>query len=152
MDRKHRRAKVMESRLRLGQFVTERRGAQFEEVWQDGYAFTEINKKLKQINLEKEEIARSSQLLRKRKPSTVGLSASKKQQSQSSTNLAAAVGVVQLNSNSNDGFARPDPPKEYSFSLVGGWKRDETSGCLHLGSPLKNITSKTRYIDCGRSS
>lgn len=100
----------MENRLRLGQFVTERRGAQFEEVWQDGYAFAEINKKLQQINAEKEEIARSSQILRKRKPSVSGPS-SKKQQSSSS--LSAAVAVVQLNcSNSNDGFAKPDPPKE----------------------------------------
>lgn len=34
----------MENQLRLGQFRTERRGATFEEVWTDGYAFAEIAK------------------------------------------------------------------------------------------------------------
>lgn len=40
----------MQNRLRLGQFVTQRVGAQFQENWTDGYAFQELsrygNKKL----------------------------------------------------------------------------------------------------------
>lgn len=102
----------MEDRLRLGQFVTERRGAHFEEIWNDGYAFNEVHKKLAAINAEREEIARASQLLRKRKPSTSSLSSmtsggaasssgtgsgggsSKKQQQQYP---AAALGVGQIN-------------------------------------------------------
>uniref|UniRef100_A0A915I402 Protein kinase domain-containing protein n=1 Tax=Romanomermis culicivorax TaxID=13658 RepID=A0A915I402_ROMCU len=92
MERKQRRSKVMEDRLRLGQFVTERRGAHFEEVWQDGYAFHEINKKLQQINAEKEEISRSSQSLRKRKPTPVGQTTGGKQ-----SKAAAAAAAAQQN-------------------------------------------------------
>lgn len=110
MERKQRRAKVMEDRLRLGQFVTERRGAHYEEVWVDGYAFMEINKKLQLINSERDEISRASQSLRKRKPTASGPSTSRRSQQQQNS----AIGVVQFNcnSNSNDGFAKPDTPKE----------------------------------------
>ncbi len=59
----------MEDRLRLGQFDSVRRGVNFEEIWNDGFAFTEVQKKLQLINAERDEMARASQLLRKRKPS-----------------------------------------------------------------------------------
>ncbi|ESO82225.1 hypothetical protein LOTGIDRAFT_176304, partial [Lottia gigantea] len=36
------RQKCMENRLRLGQFVTQRQGAQFVENWVDGWAFTDL--------------------------------------------------------------------------------------------------------------
>lgn len=32
----------MQNRLRLGQFVTQRVGATFQENWTDGYAFQEL--------------------------------------------------------------------------------------------------------------
>lgn len=100
----------MEDRLRLGQFVTERRGAHYEEAWVDGYVFLEINKKLQLINSERDEISRASQTLRKRKPTAVGPTTTRKSQQQQNS----AIGVVQFNSNSNsnDGFIKPDMPKE----------------------------------------
>ncbi len=39
IERKEARSKVMQNRLRLGQFVTQRVGASFQENWTDGYAF-----------------------------------------------------------------------------------------------------------------
>lgn len=120
----------MEHRLRLGQFVMERRGAHFEEIWNDGYAFVELNKKLQAINAEREEIARASQLLRKRKPAaSAGASStssggsivasassvtSKKQQSgsqASGTQVAAASASVAA-TGAVEEFAKPEPPKE----------------------------------------
>ena len=37
IERKDARAKCMQNRLRLGQFVTQRVGATFQENWTDGY-------------------------------------------------------------------------------------------------------------------
>lgn len=34
----------MQNRLRLGQFVTQRVGATFQENWTDGYAFQELQR------------------------------------------------------------------------------------------------------------
>lgn len=40
----------MQNRLRLGQFVTQRVGAQFQENWTDGYAFQELSRYILFIN------------------------------------------------------------------------------------------------------
>jgi hypothetical protein len=132
MERKQRRTKCMEDRLRLGQFVTERRGVHFEEVWHDGYAFVEINKKLTAINAERDEIARASQLLRKKKPTTTSsggsssvtsggstvattVGSSKKQTAVSSSvnppSKVAATTVVAASTGADE-FVKPEPPKE----------------------------------------
>jgi tousled-like kinase len=42
IERKDARSKCMQNRLRLGQFVTQRVGATFQENWTDGYAFQEL--------------------------------------------------------------------------------------------------------------
>ena len=42
IEKKEARAKCMQNRLRLGQFVTQRVGATFQENWTDGYAFQVI--------------------------------------------------------------------------------------------------------------
>ncbi len=39
IERKDARSKCMANRLRLGQFITQRVGATFQENWTDGYAF-----------------------------------------------------------------------------------------------------------------
>ncbi|KAL8577168.1 hypothetical protein ACOMHN_063427 [Nucella lapillus] len=44
MEKKTTRQKCMGNRLRLGQFVTQRQGAQFVENWVDGWAFTDLMK------------------------------------------------------------------------------------------------------------
>lgn len=102
------------------------------KVWQDGYAFHELNKKLQQINNEKEEIGRHSQSLRKRKPTPTGqvLKQPKQQAASAAVNACTVAGGVPPatavlvvggpsqaslnNSNSQDGFlfAKPDLPKE----------------------------------------
>lgn len=62
------REDTMRNRLRLGQFNTVRQGASFVEQWNDGYDFTEINKKLQLILHQKEELEKQKKNLTKRKP------------------------------------------------------------------------------------
>merc|ERR1712226_534292 len=68
IERKDARAKCMQNRLRLGQFVTKRVGATFQENWTDGYAFQELSKRQEEIAVEREEIDKKKKLLAKRKP------------------------------------------------------------------------------------
>ncbi|KRY31890.1 Serine/threonine-protein kinase tousled-like 1, partial [Trichinella spiralis] len=100
MERKQRREKCMEDRLRLGQFVSERRGTQFEDIWSEGYAFLEMKKKLQAINAEREEIVRLTALLRKRKP--LSSSATKRLSASGSASGQNHTGAT------NDGFTRPE--------------------------------------------
>jgi len=58
----------MANRLRLGQFVTQRVGASFQENWTDGYAFQELAKRQEEIGQEREEIDKRRKLLAKKKP------------------------------------------------------------------------------------
>jgi len=68
IERKEARTKCMTNRLRLGQFVTQRVGASFQENWTDGYAFQELAKKQEEIAQEREEIDRKRKQLAKKKP------------------------------------------------------------------------------------
>lgn len=68
IEKKEARQKCMQNRLRLGQFVTQRVGATFQENWQDGYAFQEITKRQEELQANREEIDRQRKLLMKRKP------------------------------------------------------------------------------------
>ena len=69
IERKEARAKCMQNRLRLGQFVTKRAGAIFQENWTDGYAFQELAKRQEEIANERDEIDKRKKMLAKRKPS-----------------------------------------------------------------------------------
>lgn len=44
IEKKEARQRCMQNRLRLGQFVTQRVGAQFQENWTDGHAFQELTR------------------------------------------------------------------------------------------------------------
>lgn len=44
IERKDARQRCMQNRLKLGQFVTQRVGATFQENWTDGYAFQELTR------------------------------------------------------------------------------------------------------------
>jgi tousled-like kinase len=44
IERKEARQRCMQNRLKLGQFVTQRVGASFQENWTDGYAFQELTR------------------------------------------------------------------------------------------------------------
>ncbi|XP_068242944.1 serine/threonine-protein kinase tousled-like 2 isoform X1 [Palaemon carinicauda] len=78
IEKKEARQKCMQNRLRLGQFVTQRVGATFQENWQDGYAFQEITKRQEELQSEREEIDRQRKLLLKRKPNESGSNARKR--------------------------------------------------------------------------
>ncbi|KAM3186092.1 hypothetical protein ACTXT7_005052 [Hymenolepis weldensis] len=68
LERKTTRQKVMNDRLRLGQFVTQRQGVHFEEKWVEGNRFKELDQRRKQIEEVKEEIERKRKQWNKRKP------------------------------------------------------------------------------------
>jgi hypothetical protein len=70
MERQQRRTACMEKCLSIGQYKPERKAVHFEEVWYDGYAFDEANRKLTDIATERVDIDNATKLLRKRKPST----------------------------------------------------------------------------------
>lgn len=44
VEKKEARQRCMQNRLKLGQFVTQRVGATFQENWTDGYAFQELTR------------------------------------------------------------------------------------------------------------
>ena len=68
IERKEARTKCMQNRLRLGQFVTQRVGASFQENWTDGYAFQELSKRQEEIGQERDEIDKKRKMLQKKKP------------------------------------------------------------------------------------
>jgi len=68
IERKEARSKCMANRLRLGQFITQRVGATFQENWTDGFAFQELAKRQEEISSEREEIDKKRKLLAKKKP------------------------------------------------------------------------------------
>ena len=68
IERKEARTKCMQNRLRLGQFVTQRVGASFQENWTDGYAFLELSKRQEEITQEREEIDKRRKTLQRKKP------------------------------------------------------------------------------------
>merc|ERR1719414_772624 len=68
IERKEARTKCMQNRLRLGQFVTQRVGASFQENWTDGYAFQELSKRQEEITQEREEIDKRRKMLQKKRP------------------------------------------------------------------------------------
>jgi len=68
IERREARSRCMANRLRLGQFVTQRVGASFQENWTDGYAFQELAKKQEEIGQEREEIDKKKKMLTQKKP------------------------------------------------------------------------------------
>eukprot|EP00094_Tigriopus_californicus_P006845 TCALIF_06594-PA protein Name:"Similar to Tlk2 Serine/threonine-protein kinase tousled-like 2 (Mus musculus)" AED:0.13 eAED:0.13 QI:0/0.71/0.75/1/0.57/0.75/8/660/966 len=105
IEKKEARAKCMQNRLRLGQFVTQRVGASFQENWTDGYAFQELSKKQEDINMEKEEIERKKKQLAKRKPSESGNANRKRSTSSNSITIGgnSSSGVSSTSGNGGGG-------------------------------------------------
>lgn len=91
IEKKEARQKCMQNRLRLGQFVTQRVGATFQENWTDGYAFHELTRRQEEISAEREEIDRQKKQLMKKRPAESG-----RKRNANSNNSQ------QQNSNSND--------------------------------------------------
>ena len=100
IEKKDARAQCMQNRLRLGQFVTQRVGATFQENWTDGYAFQELGKRQEEINNEREDIEKKKKMLVKRKPSEA---VSNRKRSSSNTNVGGNGGSANSNSSSGIG-------------------------------------------------
>lgn len=97
LEKKTKRQKSMENRLRLGQFQTQRQGASFVENWTDGYAFTDIIRRQERIAQERDDIEKKRKFLMKKKPpNPYSAGASKSSKSQ-------------------DGFLKPGEPKFMSL-------------------------------------
>lgn len=88
----------MEECLRIGQFKPIRHGEHFKDVWTDGWAFEEINKKLQKINNERNEIETATRNLRKRRPG--------KETRRQTDGTAPSTSIT------DDGFRIPDVPRE----------------------------------------
>ena len=133
IEKKEIRQKCMQNRLRLGQFVTQRVGATYQENWQDGYAFQEISKKQEQVQAEREVIEKLRKNLSKKKE---GTAVRKKPAtgaagggSMSNGSWTATVGPYSSGSNSNDSFSfvKPDAPgaSKDSLTLQQHYEQDE---------------------------
>ncbi|XP_018564589.1 serine/threonine-protein kinase tousled-like 2 isoform X7 [Anoplophora glabripennis] len=95
IEKKEARQKCMQNRLRLGQFVTQRVGATFQENWTDGHAFQELARRQEEITAEREEIDRQKKLLLKKRPSN--------NESGRKRNNSSA-----LHNGTDSGFLKPD--------------------------------------------
>nr|CAD7457967.1 unnamed protein product [Timema tahoe] len=119
IEKKEARQKCMQNRLRLGQFVTQRVGATFQENWTDGYAFQELAsvvlchyRRQEEITSEREEIDRQKKMLLKKRPSNseTGRKRNTGQQSQGSTTTTAI-----LHNGTDATFLKPDPVPGFSW-------------------------------------
>ncbi len=130
IEKKDARAKCMQNRLKLGQFVTQRVGATFQENWTDGFAFQELAKRQEDINNEREEIEKKKRQLTRRKPPSEAGATSRKR----SANAAAAAAAAANNANSNSSSS--------SSSSVGG--AGSASVGLHNGTSSADETLFTK--------
>ncbi|XP_075237221.1 tousled-like kinase isoform X2 [Lycorma delicatula] len=121
IEKKEARQRCMQNRLRLGQFVTQRVGATFQENWTDGYAFQELSRRQEEITSEREEIDRQKKLLMKKRPtnSETGRKRAGSQSGSSATAGVLGVPAVAVPPGSNQSalhngtdsatFLKPDP-------------------------------------------
>ncbi|EPB77469.1 kinase domain protein [Ancylostoma ceylanicum] len=121
MERKAVRDKTTENTPRIGQYKLVRHGDSFREVWVDGWAQEELDKKLQQIANERNEIANASALLKKRKPVGIAKEGSTPKRS-AANSLSAQLAAIQTDgsmpstSSGDDAvFRRPEEPKEINY-------------------------------------
>lgn len=112
----------MQNRLRLGQFVTQRVGATFQENWTDGYAFQELARRQEEISAEREEIDRQKKLLMKKRPSNAETGRGKRNNSnavgntsQPGVSASGSTSASNLHNGSDAAtFLKPDPVSGYT--------------------------------------
>ncbi|XP_067002842.1 serine/threonine-protein kinase tousled-like 2 isoform X2 [Anabrus simplex] len=107
IEKKEARQKCMQNRLRLGQFVTQRVGATFQENWTDGYAFQELARRQEEITAEREEIDRQKKMLLKKRPSNseTGRKRNSSQHGQGSTVIHNGTDATFLKPDAVPGFS-----------------------------------------------
>ena len=134
IEKKEARARCMQNRLRLGQFVTQRVGATFQENWTDGYAFQELAKRQEELATLREEIDRQRKLLCKRKPSAetpTGAGSRKRTNTNSSSGIGGSSG-----SNSNSGTSGSANSSSNPVNTPGNLS---SGGLLNGTEPLKQV-------------
>lgn len=137
IEKKEARQKCMQNRLRLGQFVTQRVGATFQENWTDGYAFQELARRQEEIAAEREEIDRQKKILMKKRPTnqetgrkrnnstTTQQAQQQQQQSNNQSTAQSGSGTTNnLHNGSDATFLKPDPVSG-SYTMQEYYECDE---------------------------
>lgn len=135
IEKKEARQKCMQNRLRLGQFVTQRVGATFQENWTDGYAFQELARRQEEIGAEREEIDRQKKILMKKRPTNQETgrkrnnsttTQAQQQQSNNQSTPQSAPGTTNNLHNGSDTatFLKPDPVSG-SYTMQEYYECDE---------------------------
>lgn len=159
IEKKEARQRCMQNRLRLGQFVTQRVGATFQENWTDGYAFQELARcvgfslwtcspiqfkylrqfinimyyyrRQEEISSEREEIDKQKKMLLKKRP-TNETGRGKRHNStsqQQAVQQVTATTAVTVNS-----AVLPTPPVQASGSTSNPATTNTGSTTLHNGT------------------
>ncbi|CAG4911204.1 unnamed protein product [Colias eurytheme] len=150
IEKKEARQRCMQNRLRLGQFVTQRVGATFQENWTDGYAFQELTRRQEEITAEKEEIDRQKKMLIKKRPSNSEGGGGRGKRTAS----VSAPSTPQPLHNGTDPptFLKPDPLPSMTWQEY--YEADEILKPLHNGTdpptflkpdPLPSMTWQEYY-------
>lgn len=146
IEKKEARQKCMQNRLRLGQFVTQRVGATFQENWTDGYAFQELSRRQEEIAAEREEIDRQKKILLKKRPSNAETGRKRNnstttqqqatgQQGQPPTNTSTSGSSNTLHNGSDAAFLKPDP-------VAGAYTMQEYYECDEILKLRQNTLKK----------
>lgn len=125
IEKKEARQKCMQNRLRLGQFVTQRVGATFQENWTDGYAFQELARRQEEISSEREEIDKQKKSLGKKRPTNTE-SGRKRNSSTTTASPASTSTATTLHNGGDATFLKPEPvANSSSFTLQEYYECDE---------------------------
>lgn len=140
IEKKEARQKCMQNRLRLGQFVTQRVGATFQENWTDGYAFQELARRQEEITSEREEIDRQKKSLVKKRPTNTeggrkrNSSTTTATPSPSSSTSSSLLAVTNAHNGGDSTFLKPEPVAGSSattFTLQEYYECDEILKLRH---------------------
>lgn len=143
IEKKDSRQKCMQNRLRLGQFVTQRVGATFQENWTDGYAFQELARRQEEIAAEREEIDRQKKILLKKRPPNPetgrkrnnSTTTQQQQPNNPSTNQSVASTVPNVHNGGDAAFLKPDP-------VAGNYTMQEYYECDEILKLRQNTLKK----------
>ncbi|XP_065578334.1 serine/threonine-protein kinase tousled-like 2 isoform X3 [Artemia franciscana] len=113
IEKKDARSRCMQNRLRLGQFVTQRVGATFQENWTDGFAFQELAKRQEELAQMREEIERQRKILGKRKPTESSTGSTRKRAVSNAGSLSSTTTATALNG--TDSVLKLDPNRELTM-------------------------------------
>uniref|UniRef100_A0A8D8ZN24 non-specific serine/threonine protein kinase n=1 Tax=Cacopsylla melanoneura TaxID=428564 RepID=A0A8D8ZN24_9HEMI len=143
IEKKEARQRCMQNRLRLGQFVTQRVGAQFQENWTDGYAFQELSRRQEEITAEREEIDRQKKLLNKKRPTNAetGRKRAGSQSGAAGTQASVSAAAGTGSAGAPSGAVPPTTPTTPTSTLHNG---TDTATFLKP-EPLPGMSSQEYY-------